>query len=290
MTMDRRQFLGSVAGAACVAPHLFGPDEPIQLGRIGVQLYTLRAEMAKNAEATLAKVAALGYREVEFAGYFDQTPEAVRMMLGRNGLIAPATHIDYASVASRLPQVIAASQTIGHKYIVMPWLDDAVRKQADVWKRVADTLNRAGEMTAKAGIRMAYHNHHFEFVPGAGGRMPFDELLEQCDSKLVTFEIDLAWMVAGGQDPLAYFARHPGRFPLVHVKGLKKKPAQGAATPIEQVIPDIADVGGDLIDWGKILPAGQKAGVQHFFVEHDQAASPFDSLKASFQFLQTLKM
>lgn len=289
MRMDRRVFLGRMAGAMCVAPRVLFSDQPPPIGRIGVQLYTLRAEMAKDAEGTLARVAALGYREVEFAGYFDQTPQAVRMMLGRNGLTSPATHIDYASVTSRLPQVIEASQTIGHRFIVMPWLDESLRKQSDVWKRVAETLNRAGELTAKAGIRMTYHNHHFEFAPGAGGKLPFDELLEECDPKLVMFELDLAWMTAAGQDPLAYFGKYPGRFPLVHVKGLKKKPALGATTPIEQVLPDIADVGGDAIEWAKILPVAQKAGVHHFFVEHDQPASAFDSLKASFGYLQTLK-
>jgi sugar phosphate isomerase/epimerase len=253
-----------------------------------MQLYTVRAEMAKDIEGTLARIAALGYREVEFAGYFDRTPHSVRMMLGRNGLTSPATHIDYASVSTRMPQVVEASQTIGHKFIVMPWLDDTLRKQPDIYKRVAATLNRAGELTKKAGIKMAYHNHHFEFVPVAG-KMPFDTLLEECDRNLVAFELDLAWITAAGHDPLAYFAKHPGRFPMVHVKGLKKRPAQGAATPIEQVLPDITDVGGDVVPWAKIFAQAQQAGIEHYFVEHDQPASAFDSLKASYAYLQNLR-
>lgn len=285
---DRRVFLGRLAGAMACAPGWLTDLKSRRLERIGLQLYTVRAEMAKDIEGTLARVAALGYREVEFAGYFDRRPHSVRMMLGRNGLTSPATHIDYASVSTRMPQVVEASQAIGHKFIVMPWLDATLRKQPDIYKRVAETLNRAGELTRKAGIKMAYHNHHFEFAPVAG-KMPFDTLLEECDRDLVAFELDLAWITAAGQDPLAYFAKHPGRFPMVHVKGLKKRPAQGAATPIEQVLPDITDVGGDVVEWAKIFAAASKGGIQHYFVEHDQPASAFDSLKASYQFLQKLR-
>jgi len=286
--LDRRAFLGSLAGAMAFSPAWLAGDQSRRLERIGMQLYTVRNEMAKDIEGTLARVAALGYREVEFAGYFDRTPDSVRMMLGRSGLASPSTHIDYASVSTRMPQVVEASQTIGHKFIVMPWLDETLRKQPDIYKRVAETLNRAGELTRKAGIKMAYHNHHFEFLPVAG-KMPFDTLLEECDKDLVAFELDLAWITAAGQDPLAYFTKYPGRFPMVHVKGLKKKPAQGAATPIEQVLPDITDVGGDIVDWARIFGASKHGGIQHYFVEHDQPASAFDSLKASYQYLQNLR-
>lgn len=289
MEMNRRLFLGHVGAGLLLAPDMLRAAQSQKIDRIGMQLYTVRAEMAKDFEGTLARVAALGFREVEFAGYFDRTPQAVRMALGRNGLTSPSTHIDLASITNRLPQIIEASQTIGHKYIVMPWLDDATRKQPDIWQKVAETLNKAGEVSRKAGIQMAYHNHHFEFVPMANGKMPLDFLLEQCDPQLVSFELDLAWITAAGQDPLAYFAKYPGRFPMVHVKGLKKKPAQGASTPIEQVMPDLADVGGDAIDWARIFARSKQAGIQHYFVEHDAAPSPFDSLKASFTYLQALR-
>jgi sugar phosphate isomerase/epimerase len=286
--MGRRQFIGQAAGLVAAVPLLANGEQSRRIERIGIQLYTVRNEMAKDIEATLAKVAALGYREVEFAGYFDRRPNSVRMMLGRSGLSSPSTHIDYASISTRMPQVVEASQAIGHKYIVMPWLDETLRKQPDIYKRVAETLNRAGELSKKAGIKVAYHNHHFEFVPVAG-KLPFDTLLEGCDKDLVAFELDLAWITAAGHDPLAYFAKHPGRFPMVHVKGLKKRPAQGAATPIDQVLADITDVGGDVVEWAKIFATAPQAGIQHYFVEHDQPASVFDSLKASYTYLQNLR-
>ena len=289
MTMGRRVFMGQVGAGVWLASRAAWAAQSQRIERLGMQLYTVRAEMAKDFEGTLARVAALGFREVEFAGYFDRTPQQVRMALGRNGLTSPSTHIDLASISSRLPQIIEASQAIGHKFIVMPWLDDATRKQPDIWQKVADTLNRAGEASRKAGIQMAYHNHHFEFVPLASGKMPLDFLLERCDPQLVAFELDVAWISAAGQDPLAYFAKYPGRFPMVHVKGLKKKPTQGASTPIDQVLPDITDVGGDSIDWARIFAKSAQGGIKHYFVEHDVPTSAFDSLKASHDYLQALR-
>jgi sugar phosphate isomerase/epimerase len=289
MAMDRRSFLGHTVAGVVMASGLAHATQSRRLERIGMQLYTVRAEMAKDFDGTLARVAALGFREVEFAGYFDRTPQQVRAVLDRNGLTSPSTHIDLASIGSRLPQIIEASRTIGHKYIVMPWLDDATRVQPDIWQRVSDTLNRAGETSRAAGIQMGYHNHHFEFVPMPSGQMPLDLLLERCDPTLVVFELDLAWISAAGQDPLAYFAKYPGRFPMVHVKGLKKRPAQGASTPIEHVMPDIADVGGDSIDWARIFARSEQAGIAHYYVEHDVPTSAFDSLKTSINYLQALR-
>lgn len=260
-----------------------------RVGRLGMQLYTTRNEMAKDFDGTLARVAAIGFREVEFAGYFDRSPKDVRASLDRHGLTSPATHIDLASISTRLPQVIEASTIMGHKFIVLPWLDEATRTDPGIWPRVADTLNKAGEQSKKAGITMAYHNHHFEFVPGADGRRPLDRLLDACDKSLVAFELDLAWITAAGQDPLAYFEKYPGRFPMVHVKGLRKRPANGASTPIEQVLPDIVDVGGDSIDWARIFARAARGGIQHYFVEHDQPASAFGSLEASYKYLQGLR-
>jgi sugar phosphate isomerase/epimerase len=260
-----------------------------RLDRIGVQLYTARTEMEKDVDATLARVAALGFREVEFAGYFNRTPQQIRAALDRNGLTSPSTHIDLASISGRLPEVIEQSRVIGHKYIVMPWLDEDTRKEPDIWQRVADTLNRAGETAREAGIQMGYHNHNFEFVPMASGQMPLDFLLERCDPALVAFELDLAWIEAAGQDPLPYFAKYPGRFPMVHVKGLRRRPAGGAALPTNDVLPDITEVGSGVIDWARIFARSDQAGIEHYYVEHDVPKAPFDSLETSIRYLQALR-
>jgi sugar phosphate isomerase/epimerase len=287
MTITRRSFLGQVA-AGTVITSVRGSAAAHRIERLGMQLYTVRDLMAKDFEGTLAKVAELGYKEVEFAGYFKQSPQDVKAVLARHGLTAPSTHIDYASLGDGFEKIVDASRTIGHRYIVNPFLDEALRKQPDVWKRVAATFNRAGEITKKAGIQFAYHNHHFEFVP-VDGTMPYDLLLKECDPNLVKMELDLCWITVAGQDPLTYFKRYPGRFPLVHVKGLKKLPEGPAPVPFEKAIPNITDVGSDdILNWKRIFAASEQAGIRHYFVEHDQPASPLKSLQRSGRYLAAL--
>jgi sugar phosphate isomerase/epimerase len=288
MSTSRRTFFGQVAAGALLST-VTGRAAEHRIERLGLQLYTVRDLMAKDFEGTLAKVASLGYQEVEFAGYFDQTPKNVRAILERNKLTAPSAHVDYPSLGEKLPQVIVANQVIGHRYLVNPWIDEEMRKQPDVWKRVAETFNRAGEATKKVGIQFAYHNHHFEFVP-TNGIMPYDLLLKECDPDLVKMELDLCWITVAGQDPLTYFRRYPGRFPLVHAKGLKKVPAGPAPVPFDQAIPNITDVGSsDIIDWKRIFAQSEQAGIRHYFVEHDQPASPLDSLQASATYQRALR-
>jgi sugar phosphate isomerase/epimerase len=288
MTITRRAFLGHLT-AQVAAAGMIKAAQGKSIERLGVQLYTVRDLMEKDFEGTLAKVAQIGYKEVEFAGYFKQSPQAVKAILARHGLVSPSTHIDYASLGDGFPRVVEASQTIGHRYIVNPWIDEEMRKQPDVWKRVAATFNRAGAITKTAGIQFAYHNHHFEFVP-AGGTMPFELLLKECDPDLVKMELDLCWITVARQDPLTYFQRYPGRFPLVHVKGLKQIPEGAAPVPFEQAIPNITDVGSsDIIDWRRIFAKADQAGIRHYFVEHDQPPSPLDSLRASARYLQALR-
>ena len=260
-----------------------------RIDRLGLQLYTVRTEMAKDFEGTLATVAAAGYQEVEFAGYFDQDHKKVRAILDRHKLTAPSAHIDYATVETKLNQAIDAAHAIGHRFLVNPWIDEEMRKQPDIWQRVAATFNKAGETCKQAGIQFAYHNHHFEFVP-INGVKPFDLLLKECDANLVKMELDLCWIAVAQQDPLTYFQRYPGRFPLVHVKGVKKVPEGQAPVPFDQAIPNITDVGtNDVIDWKRILAKSSQAGIQHYFVEHDQPPSPFDSIRASAAYLHQLR-
>jgi sugar phosphate isomerase/epimerase len=284
--IDRRTFITAMSTAALTGVRLHAK----KIDRVGMQLYTVRAEMEKDFDGTLAKVAAIGYKEVEFAGYFKRTPQQVRAALEKAGLTAPATHVDYPSLAAdKLPAVLENARAIGHQYLVNPWIDESLRKEPDIWKRVAETFNRAGEMSGKAGIQFAYHNHHFEFAP-VDGKLPYELLLEQCDPKLVKMELDLCWITAAGRDPLEYFKRYPGRFPLVHVKGLTKKPDAGGAAPIQSVMPDLTDVGtNDMIDWKRIFARSGQAGIRHYFVEHDIPKDPYASLKASYDYVKSLE-
>lgn len=289
--MDRRTFLGTLTAAAVLAPRQMWASESNRIQKIGVQLYTVRDEMKRDFDGTIAKVAAIGYREVEFAGYFDHPPQQVRALLDRNGLSAPSMHLDYQSLGDKFPQVIADSLIIGHRYIVNPWIDDDIRNDPDGWKRAAAVFNKAGEACQKAGLQFAYHNHHFEFIQ-VHGKYAYDILLEETDPKLVQMEMDLCWITVARQDPLKYFARYPGRFPMVHVKDVKSVPPPakpGEPVDFEKVFPEMTAVGSGSIDWKHIFAHSGEAGIKHYFVEHDYPKQPFENIKASYAYLEKLR-
>ena len=250
------------------------PDAAGAIARGGVQLYTVRAEMERSVEATLARVAQVGYREVEFAGYFGRTPAQVAALLKANGLTAPSTHIGVAELSANTPAVLDGLATMGHRYAVIPWLAAEERRTLEQYRRLADRLNELGRAAKARGIQLAYHNHDFEFQP-LEGQLPYDLLLARCDADLVKGELDLYWINKAGHDPLAYFARHPGRFHLVHVKDLAR---DGSMT----------DVGAGMLPFARYVAQAAQAGIRHWFVERDDARDPFASITASLAALRAL--
>jgi sugar phosphate isomerase/epimerase len=297
--MNRRTFLETAAGvtAATLLTKRFGwAATDHKIGRLGVQLYTVRDQMKADFEGTLAKVAAIGYKEVEFAGYFDHSPKEVRALLDRHSLISPATHVPYDTLGDKWAGQIESAKIIGQEYIVCPWIPEEIRKQPDGWQRAAETFNRAGEASKKAGIQFAYHNHWFEFLPANSlkdtGKLPYDFLLEDCDANLVKMELDLCWIIVAGGDPLKYFARYPGRFPLVHVKDMKRLPKvseAGGQNFGDSLKDDMTEVGSGVIDWKRIFAQSEKAGIKIYIVEHDKAAAPFESIETSYDYLRGLR-
>ncbi len=291
--MNRRIFLQTAttvtAATFLTSRFAFAADDH-KIEKVGVQLYTIRDEMKADFDGSLAKVAAIGYKEVEFAGYFGRTPQQVRAALEKNGLTSPACHLDYDLLApDQWPAQIESAKVIGQDYIVNPWIPEQLRKTDDDWKRVAETFNRAGAESKKAGVQFAYHNHWFEFLP-VKGKLPYDMLLTLCDKDLVKMEMDLCWITVGGGDPLKYFDRYPGRFPLVHVKDVKKIPrvTTGGEQNFGDTV-DLAAVGSGIIDWKRIFAQSDKAGIKHYIVEHDKPAHPFASITESYAYLSKLR-
>lgn len=281
--MNRRTFLntaarGVIGGAALTTMNWTNHAAFAgRISKVGLQLYTLRDQMRQDVAGTLAKVAQLGYKEVEFAGYQDKSPEQIRDLLKQNGLTSPSVHFPLASLADKPEKLVGVAKTIGHKYLVCPWLAPNERRTLDDYKRLATILNKAGEVCNKAGLQLAYHNHDFEFM-ALDGQLPFDLLLAETNAKLVKMELDLYWITKAGHDPLAYFAKHPGRFPLVHVKDMDNTDRKF-----------FAEVGRGTIDFKKIFAQAKQAGIRHYFVEQDQCpGSPFDSIKISIDYLQQL--
>ncbi len=290
--MNRRAFLETattVTAATLLTSRLGWAAGDHKIDKVGVQLYTVRDQMQADFDGTIAKVAQIGYKEVEFAGYFGRTPEQVRAVVDKNGLDAVSTHVQYDELDEKFPSVIEASKTIGMGYIVCPWIPEELRKSPDIWKKAAEKFNHCGEQSQKAGIQFAYHNHWFEFLP-VNGKLPYDLLLKECDANLVKMEMDLCWITAAGGDPVKYFNEYPGRFPLVHVKDLKTMPhitAGGAQNYGDTV--DLTEVGSGIIDWKKLFAQSGKAGIKHYIVEHDHPKQPFDSISKSYQYLVNLR-
>jgi sugar phosphate isomerase/epimerase len=303
--MNRRTFIGTSIAATitAAAKPSWAAAATHHIDKVGIQLYTVREAMKSDFEGTIAKVAATGYKEVEFAGlfdpkggYFERSPKEVRAILDKNVLAAPSCHVGYDVVEKKWPEALDAAHTVGHSYIICPWIDEKQRKEPDGWKRAADLFNKAGEASKKAGIQFGYHNHSFEFDPAEslGGKLPYDFLLAETDPKLVAMELDLCWISVAGKDPIAYFDKHPGRFPLVHVKDWIKDASsptayQGAMGQSVKFGGRMADVGQGSIDWKNLFAHSGNAGIKHYFVENDYPKSAFDDIKLSYDYLNKLQ-
>ena len=267
--------LGIASRDAIAASEILAPRR--KLKRIGLQLYTVRDLMKTDLPGTLSKVAAIGYKEVEFAGYFGRTPAQIRELLRRDGLSSPSTHLPFESLDSGWQKQLDDAKTIGHHWATIAWIPEDKRKTLDDWKRHADSFNKAGAQAKAAGMRFAYHNHDFE-LRSVDGQRPLDVLLTSTDPSLVDFEMDLYWVKFGGGDPLDFFNRYPKRFPMVHVK-------DSAGPPDNRMV----DVGQGKIDFRSIFAQSDKAGIKHYVVEHDQPADPIATIRNSYNYLHALR-
>ena len=250
-----------------------------RLDRIGIQLYSVRTEMQRDMPGTLTRLAEIGYKEVEFAGYFGRTAPEVRALLERNKLAAPSTHIGFTGLGPDWEKALDFAASVGHTFATVPWIDEKDRKTLADWHRHAADFNKAAERARAHGLRFAYHNHDFEFKP-VEGVVPYDLLLRETDPALVSFEMDVYWVTEGGADPKAYFRQHPGRFAMLHLKDSAGPPKH-----------DQVDVGKGTIDFAAILrlDAVQRHSVEHVFVEHDQPPDPMAFAKNSFDYLSKLE-
>ena len=290
--MNRRTFLktaGTVSAATLFTSRFGWAAGEHKIDKVDVQLYTVRDLMKNDFEGTIASVAKTGYKEVEFAGYFGRTGKQVRDVLDKNGLKAPSTHVQYDELDDKFPSVIETSKEIGLEYIICPWIPEDLRKSPDIWKQASEKFNKCGEASKKAGMQFGYHNHWFEFL-ATNGKLPYDELLAMCDPNLVKMEMDLCWITVAGSDPLKYFAKYPGRFPLVHVKDVKTLPkiSSGGAQNFGDTV-DLTEVGSGVIDWKRIFAHSEQAGIKHYIVEHDHPKEPLESITKSYQYLSTLR-
>lgn len=275
--MSRRDFL-RVAGGTAVAAGAFGAlgtraaeakkgKARVPRGKIGIQLYSLRDRMQADFEGTLAAVAGIGYAEVEFAGFYGRSAQQVRKTIDDLGLRAPSSHEDLLSGdRTRNQRTLENAATLGERWIIHPYYKGAT---LDDYRAQAEKLNEVGELARSYGIKAGYHNHDHEFEP-LEGSYGYSVLLDETDPDLVDMELDLYWAfdaVAdyGNRDaePLALFARAPGRFTLLHVKdGFPADPLRD---------PHFEDVGEGEIDFAPVFAARKQSGVKHYVNERDDA-------------------
>lgn len=269
--MQRRDFVAQASVTLALAGIRLDRVRATKLQRVGIQLYTVRDLMAKDPERTLAALAAMGYQEVEFAGYGTKTPAEIKAMLARTGLTAPSAHIELSNLRNSWQTTLDHAADIGHRFLVLAGLP-AEERTLDHFRRHADLMTKAAETARTRNIRFAYHNHDFEFRP-VDGKLPYDILADSTPPALVGFELDLYWITKAGADPLRYFAKWPGRFPMVHVKDMGAKQA-------------MVDIGAGTIDFRTIFARG--AGIEHYFVEHDDPKDSLAFAKRAANYLKNL--
>lgn len=276
-SVSRRTFLG-VSSALLLTPRLMDRLTARLPGRRyhpGIQLYTLRDLLTKDTEATLRALAKIGYREIETHSTYGLTPRDFRAILDRVGLKAVAGHYGVPEVTTGIEKTISDAKVLGHRYVVLPWLDNNMRS-AEGYKEAARMMNGAGARFRDAGLIFGYHNHDFEFQKVDGDRSGYDILLAETDPALVCFELDLFWIRKGGDDAASMLRSHQGRFRLVHIKDMA---ADGA----------MVDVGQGVIDWGELLKVARKAGVTEYYVEHDEVKDGLEFARSAFEVIGGLK-
>jgi len=292
MSHNRRTFLKAAAGfaaAGAMAEAQAKFDKPI-----GVQLYTVRRQMLHDADHILARIAEIGYTEVEG---LEGDMERIRPLLEKYRLKCVSVHFDTGLVTghrdahSSLPasytwdDAIRDAKSWGLEYMVIPYLPEPQR--AD-FAGFVDQLNKAGEKCNNAGLSLCYHQHAFEFG-GEAGHRPIDIFFEKSNPKFVSLELDVFWVSVAGNDPVEMIKRHGNRIRQIHLKDKAKGTAVMAGEGVRRE--DFKEVGNGVLDFPAILRAAEAANVSQYYVEQDQTAGdPLDSLAQSYHFLRSVTL
>ena len=289
----RRRFLqqSALLGAALS----IAPSDLFKLKKVlGIQLYTVRDEVTKSLENTLAQVAAAGYTHIELYGYdyktrqyFGRSAPQLGDLLKQHQLKTPSGHYGIADFLfepvykyESWKHLLQDANTLGHKYVAIPYIEDKHRTPDD-FKRICDRLNKGGQLSKEEGITTCYHNHDFEFSSMVDDMPALEYMLKHTDPKWVKFEMDIYWVKHAKQDPIALFKKYPGRFPLWHVKDME---ASEAGQPLGQT----CEVGKGVINWKEIFAQQNLAGLEYAFVEQEQYRHPvFECIKTSADYIKS---
>ena len=317
--MKRRNFIYTTSMLAAAgllkSESLFSFPNPLK--KIGIQLFSLPKLLEKDFKGTIKMLAQMGYKELELygpypfsaqeaidrwksitpslgfsgSGYFGLTAQQVKDALKENGMTTPSIHTDWITLQKNMNALGEAGHLLGFEYVGLPLIPAENRKNLDDYKRMADEFNKVGEQAKKVGLKFAYHNHGYG-LNEIDGQIPLKLILERTDPKLVFFEMDLFWTVAGGADPVTYLKSYPGRYRLMHVKNMREKKRfsgdGGDSNQWIELFPYMTTAGEGVLDLRAIIAQAQQSGVTHFFVEQDMVANPEVELKKSLDYLKAL--
>jgi sugar phosphate isomerase/epimerase len=290
--MNRRHFLYATTLTALAASPILRALEAFNPYRrnIGLQLYTLRNELAKDTPGTIKAVVDAGYHQGEMFGFPNCDP--VIAAARKSGLALHSSHFEWDAVVnpkddsySDFRRILEKARQVGLSHLVIPYLADRNRNTLDDYKKVADHCNRAAALAKQADIRLSYHNHAFEFEPKDGGKTGFDIFMTQFSPDML-FELDIFWVKVAGVEPVDLMQKLPGRVSQLHLKDLKA----GLPIPTFGSVPNDAfkELGNGIIPMEPIIVAAKPAGVEHCHVEQDQSPDPIGSIRQSMAYLKRL--
>lgn len=285
--MNRKDFLSLSAlgflGFSCSISRSEHPSE-----NLAIQLYTIRDAISKDLEKALEKLAALGFKNLEIYGYngtfFGKDKAEFKTILRNTGLKVISSHHrtgitgkEDGTLLQSWEKTLEDLNFIGSKYAVCSYLPEAERT-VENYRKLPEVLENAGKISKQSGIQLAYHNHDFEFLKMNDKQNFYDFILENTSAESVKMELDLYWISKAGLDPLEYFDKYPGRFPLWHVKDMQKGTG------------NFAEIGNGIIDFRKIFEARKTAGLQYWFLEQDSSDEDmFESIEMSKKYIRKNK-
>jgi sugar phosphate isomerase/epimerase len=287
--MERKEFIrlsGGLALAGLVSKPGFAScsNNGDKLKEFGIQLWSVRDDLAKDAKGVLKQLSSYGYKQIEsFEGskgmFWGMSNTEFKSYMDELGMKIISSHCD---ISKDFEKKAADAAAIGMKYLICPW--KGPQKDLDAFKKFADEFNQKGEICQKNGIRFAYHNHDYSFVT-MNGEMGQDVMMKNTDPNLVDFELDMYWVVAGGQDIETWLKKYPKRFRLGHVKDRKK----GAAATEKDAS---TDLGTGSIDYAKILKTAKKQGMEYFIVEQERwdGTTPMQAAATDATYMKSLSI
>jgi sugar phosphate isomerase/epimerase len=256
-------------------------------GPLGLQLYSLRADFAKDVPGSLKKTREFGFELVELAGTYNLAPEKFKEMLAANGLKPIAGHFPYERYRDDVEGVARDAKALGLKYAGIAWIPHNGPFDEKTCREAIALFNRAGEALARHGIKFFYHQHGYEFAPCGDGTL-MDLLIKETDPRHVAFEMDIFWVQFPGQDPARWLEKYGKRWELVHLKDMKKGLKTGDLSGGTDVANDVA-IGTGQMDMPAILRAARKAGVKYYFIE-DESPSVTEQLPVSLKYLKEVRL